>query len=124
VKYKVLKSVAHNFSHSFVSSMNYVDDGFVIDDLGELVRNNEQNRISIVWIPDRRQPAALTPRTLKSIAYWKASLPSLVKASGSDIAAISAFTTEIFLEVNKQIAVEGRLIDDRGRVYVSRIYDF
>ena len=29
MKYKVLKSIAHNFSHQFVSSTNYVDDGYV-----------------------------------------------------------------------------------------------
>ena len=83
MKYKVLKSVAHNFSHSFVSFMNYVDDGYVIDDLRELVRNNEKNRVSIIWIPDGRQPDELTPRILKSIAFWKVRLSDLVKHSGS-----------------------------------------
>ncbi len=65
--------------------MNYVDDGYVIDDLREFVRKNENNRVSIIWIPDRQQPDELTPRILKSIAYWKVRLPDLVKASGSDI---------------------------------------
>ena len=124
VRYKVLKSVAHNFSHSFVSLMNYVDDGYVIDDLREVVRKNEENRVSISWIPDARQTDVLTPRILKSVAYWKARLPDLVKASGSDIRAIREFSTEIFLKPNKQIAVEGHLTDSRGRVYVSPVFDF
>jgi len=104
--------------------MNYVDEGYVIDDLRELVRRNERNRVSIGWIPERPQPDDLTPRIVKSLGFWKARLPEMVKASGSDIRAIREFSTEIFLDANKQIAVEGRLIDNRGRVYSSRVYDF
>ncbi len=96
--------------------MNYVDDGYVIDDLRKLVRTNEENRVSIIWIPDGRQPSELSPRILKSVDYWKGRLPDLVKASGSDMRAIREFSTEIFIKANKQIAVEGHLIDDRGRV--------
>lgn len=38
MKYRILKSVAHNFSHSFVSYMNYFDDDYVIEDLLQIVR--------------------------------------------------------------------------------------
>ena len=124
VKYKVLKSVCHNFSHSFVSFTNYVDEGYVIDDLKELARKANGERITIMWIPEQRQSADLTPRILKSISYWKAHLNRFVEASGSSLDAIQEFTTEIYLKSNKQIAVEGRLTDNRGRVYRSEVYDF
>jgi hypothetical protein len=33
MKYKNLKSVAHNFGHSFTSDMNYAEDDFVMSHL-------------------------------------------------------------------------------------------
>ena len=49
MKYRILKSVAHNFSQSFVSYMNYFDDDYVIEDLLRIVRNAEGGRVSICW---------------------------------------------------------------------------
>src|SRR5438046_292404 len=69
MKYRNLKSIAHNFTHSFVSFMNYVDDGYVIDDLLEVARNGKP--ISIQWIPDSRPDMSLPPRVLLSIAERK-----------------------------------------------------
>ncbi|MEP6819663.1 MAG: hypothetical protein ABJA18_09025 [bacterium] len=67
MKYRDLKSIAHNFSHSFVSLMNYVDDGYVIDDLLQVARDANGERVSIQWIPDAPPPSFLPPRVLKSI---------------------------------------------------------
>ena len=121
MKYSVLKSVAHNFSHSFVSFMNYVDDGYVMDDLRQLARQANGERISIHWIPDSRRQAPLPKRVLKSIANYKVWLPNLVSSSGASIEAISEFRTDIFLKPDKQIAVEAYLIDDRGREHVCNV---
>ncbi len=121
MKYSVLKSVAHNFSHSFVSFMNYVEDGYVIDDLRQLARQANGERISIHWIPDSKAQARLPQRVLKSIANYKAWLPDLVQRSGANIEAIREFRTDIFLKPNKQIAVEAHLIDDRGKEHVCNV---
>lgn len=121
MKYKILKSIAHNFTHSFVSFMNYVDDGYVIDDLRELARKANGERVSVHWLPDSRLQSQLNPRILKSIAYWKTRLPDLVARSGADIEAISEFRTDIFLKPNKQIAVEAHLLDDRGKEHVCNV---
>ena len=121
MKYKVLKSIAHNFSHSFVSFMNYLDDGYVIDDLRQLARKANGQRVSIYWIPDSKQQSQLTPRVLKSIPYWKARLPNLVTSSGADINAIKEFRTDIFIKPNKQIAVETYLLDDRDKEHVCNV---
>jgi phosphoribosylglycinamide formyltransferase-1 len=123
-KYKVLKSIAHNLSHSFVSYTNYVDDGMVIDDLRTLVRTVEGNRISINWVPGDIQHVALTPRVLKSIKWDKQSLLRMVHGMGAVMSSIKEFRTEIYLKKNKQIVVEGVLVDDRGRVYKAPVYDF
>lgn len=121
MKYKILKSFAHNFSHSFVSYVNYVDDGFVIDDLRQLTREANGERISICWIPDSKQKSPLTNRILKSISYYKADLPRFVRSSGALVEAIKEFRTDIFLKPNKQIAVEAYLLDDRGKEYICNV---
>jgi hypothetical protein len=121
MKYKILKSIAHNFSHSFVSFMNYVDDGYVIDDLLQLARKAYGERISIHWIPDIASQKGLTPRVLKSIANYREWLPKHVQNSGASIDAIREFRTDIFLKPNKQVAVQAYIVDDRGKEHVCDV---
>lgn len=121
MKYKILKSVAHNFSHSFVSYMNYVDDGYVVDDLVRLARKANGERISIHWIPDSESQQVLTPRVLKSIAHHRERLPKHIENSGAHIAMIREFRTDIFLKTNKQVAVQAYLVDDRGKKHVCDV---
>jgi hypothetical protein len=124
VKYKVLKSIAHNLTHLFVNFTNYVDDEYVNTDLRKIARDLNDDRLSIIWIPDGAQDSRLTPRILESINHWKAELPQFVERSGAAMEMISEFRTDIYLKKNKQIAVEGFLVDDRGRTYVSPVYNF
>jgi hypothetical protein len=124
MKYKILKSLAHNFSHSFVSYTNYVDDGYVIDDLRQLAREADGKRISISWIPGENDPKLLPQRVFESVTNYKESLPGHVRASGANMEAIREFRTDIFLKPNKQIAVEAYLLDDRDKEHICNIYDF
>ena len=101
--------------------MNYVDGGYVIDDLRQLARQANGERVSIHWIPDSKGQAHLPQRVLKSIANYKAWLPDHVQRSGANIEAIREFRTDIFLKPNKQIAVEAHLIDDRGKEHVCNV---
>jgi hypothetical protein len=121
MRYKVLKSVAHNFTHSFVSSMNYVDDGHVVDDLKQLVRKADGQRISIHWIPDTASQQFLTPRVLKSIASRREWLARYCQESGASVDVIREFRTDIFLKPNKQVAVQAYLVDDRGKEHVCNV---
>ena len=101
--------------------MNYVDDGYVIDDLRQLARDGNGERVTIHWIPDSAPSTSFPPRVLKSIANHKAWLPSHVANSGADIAAIQEFRTDIYLKPNKQIAVEAYLVDTRGKEYIANV---
>jgi hypothetical protein len=121
MKYKVLKSIAHNFSHSFVSYTNYFDNGHVIDDLLKLARKANGERISIQWIPESPVDAAWPSRVQKSIAHYRAWFPNHVQNAGAGIDAIREFRTDIYLKPNKQVAVEAYLVDNRGREYFSKV---
>ena len=76
MKYKLLKSIAHNFSHSFVGYTNYFDDGHVVDDLLQLARKANGERISIQWIPESKVDCLWPPRVLESIEHYKKWLPT------------------------------------------------
>jgi len=121
MKYKILKSIAHNFSHSFVSYMNYFDDGHVVDDLLQLARKAKGERISIHWIPDSPSHGAFPPRVMKSIAHYKEWLPRHIQNSGASVEAIREFRTDIFLKPNQQVAVEAYLEDDRGKKHICNV---
>jgi hypothetical protein len=121
MKYKILKSIAHNFSHSFLSGMNYVDDGHVVEDLLKLVREADGQRFSIQWIPDSIPERAFPARVAKSIALYREWLPKHIERAGGSIEYIREFRTEIFVKRNKQMAAEAHLIDDRGKQYVCRV---
>ena len=101
--------------------MNYVDDGYVVDDLVQLARKANGERISIHWIPDSESQQVLTPRVLKSIAYHRERLPKHIENSGSHIDVIREFRTDIFLKANKQVAVQAYLMDDRGKKHVCDV---
>ena len=121
MKYKILGSVAHNFSHSFLSWMNYVDNGYVVEDLLIAVRKADGERISVQWVPDVPPAVSLSERVLKSIAHYKSWFPEFVERSGADVAAIREFRTDLFLKPRKQIVAEAHLVDDRGKKYVSKV---
>lgn len=121
INYKTLKSMARNFTHSFVSFMNYVDNGYVIDDLQQLAENANGERISIYWIPDSAPQASLPQRVVKSIGYYKDRLPEHIKNSGADVESIREFRTDIFLKSGKQVAVEAYLVDDRGKEHICNV---
>ena len=120
MRYKVLKSIAHNFSQSFVSHMNYVDDGHVVDDLLKLARGARGERISVQWVPDALHEH-LPARVQKSIGFYKEWLPNHVRNAGGSFETIREFRTDIFLKANHQVAVEAHLVDDRGKKYVCEV---
>ncbi len=121
MKYKILKSIAHNLFHTFVIFMNYVDDGYVIDDLRQLARKANGARLIIPWIPDSKAQTDLPQRFLKSIEDYKVQLSKHFQESGANIETVREFRTEIFLKSNKKIAVEAYLVDDRGKEYSNNV---
>lgn len=47
MKYKLIRSMAHNWSHSFMSEMNYVDGAFVYEDVYKLARERRGEKVII-----------------------------------------------------------------------------
>ena len=121
MRYKILKAIAHNFSHSFLSGMNYVDNGYVVEDLRKLVRESDGQRVSIQWIPDSLQERAFPRRVAKSIKLYKEWLPQHIEQAGGSSESIRELRTDIFVNSKRRIAAEAHLIDDRGKEYVCKV---
>ncbi|UTW09008.1 hypothetical protein [Pseudomonas benzenivorans] len=89
MKYKNIKSAIHNFGHSFVSLMNYVDQDYVIDEIGKI--HNQGYDIEINWLTREFSPAQLeSERIKKSIGYWGDSLKKHCSSHNVNLESLSS----------------------------------
>ncbi|MBF0264214.1 MAG: hypothetical protein HQL46_03015 [Gammaproteobacteria bacterium] len=73
MKTKNISSALHNFGDSFLSLMNYEDNGYVVDDLANISVKGAD--IKIDWINADFYPSEeLTSRIKKSIEYYHSNL--------------------------------------------------
>jgi hypothetical protein len=120
--YKNLKSFAHNFVHSFVSLTNFVDSGYIIDDLREAARKFP---VSITWLPEVRvlpNQSELSQRVLKSIAYFQSWLPQHAKHHDVNLDHVREFRLDIYKLPSYQLRCDSVLIDDRGKEIRQPVY--
>ena len=72
MKYKHIDAMLHNFGHSFMSLMNYVDGQYIVDVLSELASRSPIYEIDINFSNGSVFPSGDYPEVLhKSISYWK-----------------------------------------------------
>jgi hypothetical protein len=76
MKFKLIKSMAHNWTHSFMSGMNWVDGDYVFEDMHKLARERPGQKVVITWLPERQEELfALTPRIRESLKHYRKGLP-------------------------------------------------
>lgn len=84
--HKTLKSVSHNFGHSFVSFMNYMETNYFLGLLQTEMQKTELNRLEVDILNNESQPKELLTRKIqKSINYWNKWFPDLVESSKSSM---------------------------------------
>jgi hypothetical protein len=118
MKYKHLPSALHNFGHSFVSLMNYVDDEYIVDVLERIAREEPSHEVAINFATGLTEPkrAAESTAVAKSIRYWQEWLPKLFLSQDVQPAAVSEVRVRFRLtNVGREVIVESR--DDRGHEY-------
>ena len=131
ISHKPLKSISHNFGHSFISLMNYINDDYF---LGHLLKQSRQTKISKLTIDilkNSAEPTALlTTSIIASIGYWNKWFPTLVENSGSTMDFISSaiMTIDFDLQVTRPNSMDNKIlenpftcelviIDDRNKIY-------
>ncbi|NAX49390.1 hypothetical protein CAG70_20615 [Photobacterium halotolerans] len=118
MKYKLINSMIHNFTHSFVGDCNYVDDAFVIEDLYKIARLKKGEVVIITWHPVKTEELfKLTPRVRKAIGYYRDWFPKHAENHRVPLEHLTEYRTEVFMANNHQLCVKAVAIDDRGKEY-------
>lgn len=117
MKYKNIKSVLHNFGHSFFSLMNFVDDEYIIDIVGKILQEIDTHELRIYFPEGRLSPDFAYPKKLKkSIKYWTDALPKQASSQNVDINKVSDIQLVARLtRLGIQYHAEAK--DDRGNEY-------
>ena len=118
MKYKLIPSMAHNWTHSFMSGLNYIDHQFVFDDMFALARERHGEIVSISWIPERHEELTrLTPRVCKCVERYRAELPQYLAKHKIDAKALLELQTRVFVGFDFRMYVQAYVKDDRGKEY-------
>ena len=129
--HKPLKSVSHNFGHSFISLMNYMNDDYFLGHLLKQARKTRLNKLTIDVLQNTAKPTELlTEEIKKSIEHWNKWFPSLVESSGSTMDFVSSAIMTVEFELNQTrpylnnnqfiespFYCEIVITDDRGKEY-------
>jgi len=123
MKYKLIKSMAHNFTHSFVGGCNYVDDAFIFEDLYTIARLNKGKSVQISWVPVRTEELfRLTPRIIKSIGYYREWLSKHAARHNVSLERLKEFYLQVYMAENHQVYVKAVTVDDRGKRVEQYVY--
>lgn len=119
MKYKNFKPLIHNFTHSFMGGCNYVDDGFVFEDLITLAHSRRGAPVIIQWWPQTTMhDPELSDKTLKSIGYYQIWLHELAESMQCSLAHLRDYRTEVFLTIRRSVTARAIAHDDQGRAYI------
>lgn len=117
MKYKNIKSMLHNFAHSFTSLMNYVDDEHVVDILAETVRMLPSHKITIHFPEGQIEPEGrYHPSLTKSIELWANWLPSLIQSHNLEAGVVRGISIS-YAHTRKGVEIFVFGSDDRGKRY-------
>lgn len=127
---KPLKSISHNFGHSFISLMNYINDDYFLGHLLKQARLTNLNKLDVDILTNTASPDGLLTKPIQdSINHWCKWFPGLVKSSGSTMDYVSKATMSIQFDLNitrpykdthlleSPFTCEIKITDDRGKEY-------
>lgn len=115
MKYKHIDAMLHNFGHSFVSLMNYVDGEYILDILPELALHSPEHEIDINFQNGEISPSGEYPEVLhQSVSYWQSWLPKHISNHHIEAERLSAIHVRYRLvKMGHEVIVS--TTDDRGK---------
>ena len=118
-KYKVLKSVAHNTGHSFVSAMNWYDGGFPLNHLRAAAAAAGVTTVTIDLLRGEVEPKSVMNRAVETAVEGAATMFEYqLRVQGW---APSQFEmAELRLELPAE-SCQVELVDDRGKHHVADV---
>jgi hypothetical protein len=147
--YRVLKSVAHNWAHSFLSDGNFADDTIVTQLLFEAAREARQSSITIDPLTGTITPEQVaTPRIKDVLSSLPRNFEAALNTQGCTIDMVASVELNIIFDfqqpspkyndINPGVwysskvrmpeaptyTARVRLIDSRGREYNAELKEF
>ena len=123
MKYKSIRAMAHNWSHSFMSANNYVEGGYVSDDIYKLARARCGKKVTINWIPTTSPDLLeLSSRVRVCVLAYRATLAEHLRHHTIDASAIIELRTEIYVAENFQMHIRAFALDDRGKEHIVFVW--
>ena len=108
--HKPLKSVSHNFGHSFLSLMNYINDAYFMGPLLKQARKTNCNKLTVDILRNIAEPTELlTDQIKQSFEHWNNWFPTLVESSGSTMEYVSSATMTIEFDLQQTRPYAGKL---------------
>jgi len=131
ISHKPLKSISHNFAHSFISLMNYMHNDYLLGHLLRQARKTGLNKLTIDILTNSAEPKELLTAPIEtSIKHYRLWFPNFVKDSGSTMDYVSSAIMTIEFDLGKTrpfshdktfiespFVCEMVIIDDRGKEY-------
>lgn len=136
MKYKVLKGVAHNFGHSFVSRENYdhVADDYVIGQLARAAVALGEPELRVDVLARRADPRPLlTPVVRQSLIRYADWFPRLLHSHGIPPQAVTHATMHVRFDLSRAEMPSAtgthrlpfrcvvHITDERGRVHEGTV---
>jgi hypothetical protein len=133
--HKTLKSVVRGLAESFASTMNYVDDDYVMGHIVRAAWSTGAREFRTDLLTGLSDPSPLlVPPVMRSLAARAGQLQGLLKSSNSDPAFVSV--AELLVTVDPSVRRRNgqfrlspftctvRIVDDRGQEYSHKISDW
>lgn len=133
MKYKVIKGVAHDFGHSFVSLTNFVADDYVMDHLARAAAASGEPELRVDLLTGAAEPAALVvPLVRASLDIHVAWLPGMLRERGVRLEQLREATLSVRFDLSRLSALaagrvmvplecEVEITDDRGIIHVGTV---
>jgi len=137
MKYKVLKSAAHNFGRSFASSPNWRGDDYVMSHLARAVVTSGEVELSVDLLSGKAQPTPLLEEPVQtSVTAYVRWFPDLLRSQRVTPEAVRAASMRVRFQPERRVDLHGEmggwtipfecvvsLTDDRGKVHEGRVID-
>ncbi|MES2015078.1 MAG: hypothetical protein V4484_01175 [Pseudomonadota bacterium] len=104
--------------------MNYVDAGFVFEDVFQMARERRGAKVIINWIPATCEELfGFPPRVRKCVLAYRAGLAEHLSRHSIDAAALVEFRTEVYVAENFRMYVRAVVLDDRKKEHVAFVWN-
>jgi len=137
MKYKVLKSLAHNWAHSFTSGSNTIDQDFAMSYLVRAALQTGSSELRVDLLTGFASPDSLLPDPLRrSLEHYVGWFPELAASQGATLAAIQEAKAVLTLDLIRQrpgsgsiettcvpFEIQVRIVDDLGREHLGCVTD-